>query len=382
MTAGAVAVLLLGAITLEDALNAVHLEVMLFLFGMFVIGEAVCVSGILTRISNTICQVAHTPAQLLCIFIPVMGFSSALLMNDTIAIIGTPLVLSLAMRYRISPQALLLTLCFSLTTGSVLSPMGNPQNLLLVTYWNPPDPFLPFMTGLFIPTVICLGLVFLLMRHRCSVGFDMSRAPHPDILISGDTRLITVTWVSLLVLGCMILLRIVSPFFGDFFSLPLGWMALGSSLPVLLLTRQRIAIFNGVDWRTLLFFISMFILMQSVFNSGCFQSVMDFSSLSSIPMIILLSIVMSQFISNVPFIALFEPVITSAGLSSAAMLALAAGSTIAGNLTIIGAASNVIVIQKAEQAGISISFTEFFRIGLPLTFFQGVVYGCWLTFFQ
>lgn len=382
MTAGAVAALLFGAITPEDAVKAIHLEVMLFLFGMFVIGEAVCMSGVLTRVSSTICRFAHTPDQLLCILIPVMGLSSALLMNDTIAIIGTPLVLSLAMRYRISPQALLLTLCFSLTTGSVLSPIGNPQNLLLVTYWNPPDPFLPFISALWVPTAISLVLVFVIMRIRCTEGVVGSWTPRSDILVSDDTRLHVATHLSLLVLGGMILLRVVSPFFGDVFSLSLGWMALSSALPVLLLARQRLYILKGVDWKTLLFFVAMFVLMQSVYDSGCFQSVMDLSFLSSIPMIILLSVVISQFISNVPFIALFEPAITSAGLSPAAMLALAAGSTIAGNLTIIGAASNVIVIQKAEQSGISVSFIEFFRVGLPLTILQGMVYIGWLTFIQ
>jgi Na+/H+ antiporter NhaD/arsenite permease-like protein len=224
MTAGAVAALLFGTITPEDAVKAINLEVMLFLFGMFVIGEAVCMSGVLTRVSSTICRFAHTPDQLLYILIPVMGLSSAILMNDTIAIIGTPLVLSLAMRYRISPQALLLTLCFSLTTGSVLSPIGNPQNLLLVTYWNPPDPFLPFISGLWIPTAISLVLVYLIMRARCAEQVMGSWTPSPHILVSDDARLFAATYVSLLVLGGMILLRIASPFFGDVFpSLWDGW---------------------------------------------------------------------------------------------------------------------------------------------------------------
>ena len=68
-------------------------------------------------------------------------------------------------------------------------------------------------------------------------------------------------------------------------------------------------------------------------------------------MILLTSIVTSQFISNVPFVALFQPMIMQTGGTTAQLMALAAGSTIAGNLTILGAASNVIIIQNCRKAG-------------------------------
>jgi Na+/H+ antiporter NhaD/arsenite permease-like protein len=61
-------------------------------------------------------------------------------------------------------------------------------------------------------------------------------------------------------------------------------------------------------------------------------------------------------------------------------MALAAGSTIAGNLTILGAASNVIIIQNAEKQGETITFWEFVRIGVPLTIIQVVVYWTFLVF--
>jgi Na+/H+ antiporter NhaD/arsenite permease-like protein len=60
-------------------------------------------------------------------------------------------------------------------------------------------------------------------------------------------------------------------------------------------------------------------------------------------------------------------------------MALAAGSTIAGNLTILGAASNVIIIQNAERQGETLTFLEFARVGVPLTVVQIVVYGVWLV---
>jgi Na+/H+ antiporter NhaD/arsenite permease-like protein len=96
-------------------------------------------------------------------------------------------------------------------------------------------------------------------------------------------------------------------------------------------------------------------------------------------MILGTSAVISQFISNVPFVALFQPMIMQAGGTIPQLMALAAGSTIAGNLTILGAASNVIIIQNAEKEGETITFFEFAKVGVPLTAVQMGIYWIFLT---
>lgn len=75
---------------------------------------------------------------------------------------------------------------------------------------------------------------------------------------------------------------------------------------------------------------------------------------------------------------MFQPLIIGAGTSPVQTMALAAGSTIAGNLTILGAASNVIVIQHAEREGESLTFFAFLKIGLPLTILNSLVYTSFL----
>jgi Na+/H+ antiporter NhaD/arsenite permease-like protein len=94
------------------------------------------------------------------------------------------------------------------------------------------------------------------------------------------------------------------------------------------------------------------------------------------------SIVLSQFISNVPLVALYLPVLMQLGANSKELVALAAGSTIAGNLSILGAASNVIIIQNAEQkSGETLTFWEFIKIGVPLTAINALVYWFFFTIF-
>jgi Na+/H+ antiporter NhaD/arsenite permease-like protein len=122
----------------------------------------------------------------------------------------------------------------------------------------------------------------------------------------------------------------------------------------------------------------MFVLMESVWQTEFFQSFVDQSMVTSVPMILLTSAIISQFISNVPFVALFQPMIMQTGAKTAQLMALVAGSTIAGNLTILGAASNVIIIQNAEKQGETLTFFEFAKVGVPLTVLQLVVYWVWL----
>lgn len=131
---------------------------------------------------------------------------------------------------------------------------------------------------------------------------------------------------------------------------------------------------------SLLIFAAMFVLMASVWQTGVFQRwtthrQMDLTSASSI---LGLSIILSQLISNVPLVALYLPLVSEASGSLPALLALAVGSTIAGNLMILAAASNVIIIQRAEQEGHTLSFRTFAWIGVPLTILQTLVYAVYL----
>src|SRR5690606_36269171 len=99
------------------------------------------------------------------------GLTSAVLMNDTLAIVGTPLVLRLAREHRLEPRLLLMTLAVAVTTGSVLSPIGNPQNLLIAIDGPVPSPFLTFLQALALPTFLNLVLAYAVLRVMWPTAF-------------------------------------------------------------------------------------------------------------------------------------------------------------------------------------------------------------------
>ncbi|MGA2933821.1 MAG: SLC13 family permease [Methanomicrobiales archaeon] len=379
MLIGAVAVLVTGQISPASAVGAINPDVMIFLFGMFVVGVALHESGYLLHLSSRIFRRAKSPDQLILLLIFSFGILSALLMNDTLAIIGTPLALYFARANRISPRLLLLALAFSITTGSVMSPIGNPQNLLVALHGSVGNPFITFARFLAIPTVISLVLIYLFLRlvfRKEPWGKELEFSHEPV----KDERLALLSRVSLGVLVTLILVKIGGFFVGLDTWVSLSAIALLSAFPILALSGRRVEIVRKVDWETLVFFAAMFVLMESVWESGFFQSfiLLIGGEISRVPVILGLSVVVSQFISNVPWVALYLPAITRSGQSMAGLMALAAGSTIAGNLSILGAASNVIIIQNAEKEGETLSFLEFVKIGLPLTVLQALIYWFFL----
>jgi Na+/H+ antiporter NhaD/arsenite permease-like protein len=379
MLIGAVAVLVTGQISPASAVGAINPDVMIFLFGMFVVGVALHESGYLLHLSSRIFRRAKSPDQLILLLIFSFGILSALLMNDTLAIIGTPLALYFARANRISPRLLLLALAFSITTGSVMSPIGNPQNLLVALHGSVGNPFITFARFLAIPTVISLVLIYLFLRlvfRKEPWGKELEFSHEPV----KDERLALLSRVSLGVLVTLILVKIGGFFVGLDTWVSLSAIALLSAFPILALSGRRVEIVRKVDWETLVFFAAMFVLMESVWESGFFQSfiLLIGGEISRVPVILGLSVVVSQFISNVPWVALYLPAITRSGQSMAGLMALAAGSTIAGNLSILGVASNVIIIQNAEKEGETLSFLEFVKIGLPLTVLQALIYWFFL----
>ncbi len=380
MLFGAIIVLITGQISPIDALKSIDLDVMLFLFGMFVIGRALEDSGYLSHLSYKYFRKAKTINEMLLFILFGFGGLSALLMNDTIAIIGTPVVLLLAKKHNITPKPLLLALAFAITIGSVISPIGNPQNLLIAINGNIQNPFIQFAKYLLLPTIINLFVAYLFLKIFYKDSFHNNILNHSQEPIK-DRKLAFLSKVSLIMVILLISIKILFVILQINFNFRLTYIALFAMLPIVLFSRKRINIIKKIDWHTLIFFASMFILMESVWKTGFFQTLINYFNLdiTSIPAILVISVFLSQLISNVPLVALYMPMLLHSGVSTKELIALAGGSTIAGNLLILGAASNVIIIQNAERRkNKTITFFEFVRIGVPLTIANLIIYWLFL----
>ncbi|HOM55671.1 MAG TPA: SLC13 family permease, partial [Thermotogota bacterium] len=164
MLGGAVAVLITGQISPMEAVRAVNYDVIVFLFGMFIVGEAFGASGYMNHFSFRFFSKAKTYDQLLLYIIFSMGLLSPFFINDTMVIVATPMLIILGRKLDLSPKPLLLAMAFAVTTGSVFSPIGNPQNLLVALNGGIQNPFVTFFRYLTIPTLLNLFAVYVFIK--------------------------------------------------------------------------------------------------------------------------------------------------------------------------------------------------------------------------
>ncbi len=300
-------------------------------------------------------------------------------MNDTVAIVGVPVVVALARAHDLDARPLVLGLAFGVTAGSVVSPIGNPQNLLVALEVSE-SPFVTFAAWLAVPTAIALALTYLALRIASPGAGSLLRAlESPPAARGGLAR---ASRAALVVLLALVALRVALVGVESAPEVRLTVVALVPAALILVASRERVRVLRGVDWPTLAFFAALFIVVEAVDSAGVTSEVVSRlgTRVDDTPAILAISAVLSQVVSNVPLVALYLPALAEMDAGTEAYMALSAGSTLAGNLTLIGAASNVIVVDVAERRfGVTIGFWEFTRIGAPLALAQLVAVGAWLA---
>ncbi len=381
MVLSAIFCILSGSITLNDALKAIDIDVIIFLFCMFLIAESFQSSGYLYHSAHKIFSNTSSARHLILVLIFFSAAVSALLMNDTMVIIGTPLVIYFARKHKISSQLLILTLMYSVTIGSVFSPIGNPQNLLIAINSKLKSPFIVFFVYLLVPTIINLFILYFTMLFVYKNEIHTIPLIHEKEELE-DPNLAKLCRISLIILLISIFLKIVIIFINPKINLSLTYIAIFGLIPILFALPKRLYLLKKLDWGTLLFFVGMFILMKAIWNTNLIQNFLNTHNidLNNLPILMSTSVILSQILSNVPLVALFMPVLKLANATTFQYMAIAAASTLAGNFLILGAASNIIAISNAEKLGEKVPSVKFSLIGIPLGIINLLVIYLWFLF--
>lgn len=260
-----------GSISLNDAIKAIDIDVIVFLFCMFLIAESFQSSGYLYHSTHKIFSSTTSSRHLLLVLIFFSGAVSALLMNDTMVIIGTSIVIYFARKHKISSELLILTLMYGVTIGSVFSPIGNPQNLLIAINSKIVSPFIVFFLYLLLSTIVNLFILYFFMLVIYKKEIHKIPLIHEKEELE-DPFLAKLCRISLIFLLFAILLKIIIIFIKPDINLPLTYIAIFGLIPVLYGLPQRLNLLKNIDWGTLIFFVGMFILMKAIWNTNLIQN--------------------------------------------------------------------------------------------------------------
>lgn len=426
MTVGALLMVLLQVISVESAFEAINLDIILFLFGMFSIVSALEKSGVLGVIAvKMVSRTKGNPSYLLLVFVVGLGILSALLVNDTIAILGVPLAIYVMRSVKPIPIVLFIGLAFGISIGSVMTPIGNPQNLLIAIQSGIQLPFITFLTILAIPTVINLLLTYVILKlyfrrellqmrntlmmmnlpkqNKKSSDDDHDNDTDSQIIMNGNMHTV-ITNPTLAKISVIVLLIVISGFIIVETLRFLGTITdKGFSISIItimgatilyVISKDRTELIKSIDYSVLIFFAAMFVFTAGLWSSGLIAEILSFipnpvpsgSVAANNAIISSISISISQLLGNVPFVALYNLVMIDngfAGDDQYEWMMLASASTVAGNLTILGAASNIIIIGAAESRGFkSFGYIAFLKIGFIVTLVNVIIYYLFILLFS
>jgi Na+/H+ antiporter NhaD/arsenite permease-like protein len=354
----------LGLIDLETAWRAIDPQTIVFLLSMMVVNASLSAAGFFQVALASLLRLTSSPFGLVVILTWSSGILSAFFLNDTLAIVFTPLVIRLTQTLRLNPIPYLLALAGATNIGSVATISGNPQNILIGTFSK--IPYLAFAKVL--TPVALMGLVL-------QIGLLWALYPEVRSLKSSahSLPLNHRVFKPLLVKSILVTLGMLT---GFAIGLPLANTTFVAAAVILVTRRVKPErILREIDWHLLAMFSGLFILTRCVQALNFLQI---FTHWVGDPLgLAIVSTLLSNVISNVPAVLLLQPLISPE--NSQFWLLLAASSTLAGNLTLFGSVANLIVAEAAGRSGYRLSFWMHFRFGLPLTLGTGAIAYFWLT---
>ncbi|MCL5965348.1 MAG: anion transporter [Deinococcus sp.] len=359
---GAAFLLALGVLDLKGAWEALDPHTLVFLFGVMVVNAHLGYAGFFQWAVDRLVHLARTPFGLLVWLSFGTGVLSALFLNDTMAILLTPLVLFLTSSLSLPPVPYLLALAGATNLGSVATLTGNPQNILVGSFSG--ISYLDFTAVLF--PVALLGLAVQVVLLWWLYPEVRSRRPLPPLPSLRYRLHRGLLFKGLWVTGGLFLAFILG--------YPLAQGALVAAGILLFSRRLRSErFFLRVDWELLVMFSGLFMVTRAVGELGLLEPL---KPLAHSPLgLIWVTALLSNLISNVPAVLLLHPLV----VDTRSWLLLAAASTLAGNLTLLGSVANLIVAEAARREGYKLSFLEHLRFGLPLTLLTlGLAY-VWLV---
>ncbi|HZT22929.1 MAG TPA: anion transporter [Verrucomicrobiae bacterium] len=373
---GAVLMVACGVLTPEQAYRAVDYDTLVLLMGMMLIAAYLYLAGFFDWAADCILHRARSPQSLLLWLICTSGLLSALLVNDTVCLMLTPLVVAVMVRGRLPLPPYLLALAMSANLGSIATLVGNPQNMIIGHLSQ--IPFLRFSASLLPTAVAGLVIQYLVLR----IGF---RKTLKEATICRPGREVAKLDHRLLILTAAILVLVFAGFIAG---LNLSWTALaGGALLMAVARRDTHEVLKLVDWHLLVFFAALFVVIGGLDSTGLPDQIYDrlrplfgTSPAAQGWNLAWFSVIGSNLFSNVPFVLVAGKWIHHFADPELMWKIMALATTFAGNLTLLGSVANLIVVESARQH-VQIGFWDYARYGIPITILTtaaGVAVLLWL----
>jgi Na+/H+ antiporter NhaD/arsenite permease-like protein len=349
-----------GALSLEEAYQSIDFNTIVLLLGMMIVVANLRLSGFFQIITHWIADHVKRPITLLGMIIISSGVLSAFLVNDTICLVMTPLILELVTKLKRNPIPYLLATATASNIGSVATITGNPQNILIGSLSG--IPYGEF-AGALVPVaivglLICAALIAVSYRSEFFSADQFERVSVSNPYYHGPLLA-----KSLIVMAIMLVLF--------FFGQPVAKVAIVGGAYLLLTRRVKPEkIYMEIDWPLLVMFVGLFVVvagLEKVAITPDVAAAIGRQHLGNPEILAGVTALLSNIVSNVPAVLLLKSFVPNLQDPQRAWLVVAMASTLAGNFTLVGSVANLIVAQRAKARGVEFNFLAYSMLGAPLT---------------
>ncbi|MFC1979759.1 SLC13 family permease [Chloroflexota bacterium] len=357
--------------------RGINWQTIIFIGGMMVMVEGLGEVGFFRWIClYTAKLLKGRVVPILIAFMLLSGFLSMFIDSITVLLFLTTVTIELARLLKFNPIPMIIAEIFAANVGGSATMSGDPPNIIIGTAFG--YTFTDFIVNTgpiaWVGMLFTLGFFYLSFRKILTQPEDpealIRLCPLPSTAIT-DPRLFKIdTGIFILI----IILLVTHAESGMSIAL-VGVIA--AVLTVFAAGRGSLHVIKRVDWRTLLFFIGLFICVGGLEETGVLRMLAEYiggisggNLLLVIPIILWVSAFASAIVDNIPFAATMVPVLTSLSQTYGLNLrtlswTLALGTDIGGNATPIGASANVVGTAIAEREGYPISWGMFLKYALP-----------------
>lgn len=364
-----------------ESSSGINWATIIFILGMMVMVEGMAKAGFFRWLCMTIAKAVHY--RVIPIFLTFMIMSSVLAMfidSITVILFLAAVTVELAGLLKFNPVPMILAEVFCANLGGSATMCGDPPNIIIGTSLG--YSFADFIsnTGVIAGISLIAIVIFFyfcfrkeLKASEVAIGqIDESTYPNPKDAITDKKRFI----FSCIIFACAIILLVTHAQTG----LTVAFIGMFIAIVTLLVAGKSIkSLIKGIDYKTLLFFIGLFMVVGGLEQTGVLEVIANFIEKISggnvkmmVVIIIWISAFASAFIDNIPFAATMIPVIKNLSIASGANLAVLAwalsmGTDIGGSATPIGASANVVGTSVAAKAGHPVGWGKYCKSAVPAT---------------
>ena len=364
----------------------IDFNVIFLLVSMMIVVHIASKSGMFTWMANEILKQTKGKPKLVLVSLAIFtAVASAFLDNVTTVILVMPITFAACKLLDINPIPFLITEIFCSNIGGTATLIGDPPNIIIGSAAG--LSFMDFVIELTLPVIVIMLVVvaMLVFIYRK----DLKSSPEKMELVSQIDNSKTITDKALAIRSGIVLALVVLGFVTHDITHISTFLVAMMGAAFLMIFEKPEKVLVEVEWNTIFFFVGLFIIIGGFEHAGGIELMANWllevtkgSQQATSMLILWASGILSGIIDNIPYTATMAPMIASiettmtttlGGAEAAAKYveplwwSLALGACLGGNMTMIGAAANVIVTENAHKAGYKISFMYFLKYGIIVT---------------